>query len=532
MLDSAEVTRTQHVCNGGSGLNALVLISNEPAGVNCANGGKKVDAGQDINRNGMLDPAEITTAAYVCNGINGSNGTNGLNSLMSIVPEPVGAFCTYGGNKVSSGLDSNANGILDPAEITASNYVCNGAPGATGPAGAGVTWVNVTASAVQAASNTGYMANNAAQVTITLPTAPAVGDVVQVSGIGSGGWRVAQNAGQSIIINTVQPIIFKGTAGALWAARETARNWHAVASSADGSKLVAVVPYRGQIWTSTDSGATWSAHESARDWRSVASSADGSKLVAAVWHGQLYISTDGGATWNARETAKSWRSVASSADGSKLVAVEAAGQIWTSSDSGATWSAHESASLWQSVASSADGSKLVTVVEGGQIWTSTDSGATWNAHESAKQWWSVASSADGSKLVAVVQGGQIWTSTDFGATWSAHESTRWWLSVASSADGSKLVAVEVGGQIWISTDSGATWNAHESAREWRSVASSADGSKLVAAVWNGQLYTSIPSSTVGIAGSISGAQYESVDLQCVDANTFMVRGFVGDLMVQ
>jgi len=451
MLDSAEVTRTQHVCNGGSGLNALVLISNEPAGVNCANGGKKVDAGQDINRNGMLDPAEITTAAYVCNGINGSNGTNGLNSLMSIVPEPVGAFCTYGGNKVSSGLDSNANGILDPAEITASNYVCNGAPGATGPAGAGVTWVNVTASAVQAASNTGYMANNAAQVTITLPTAPAVGDVVQVSGIGSGGWRVAQNAGQSIIINTVQPIIFKGTAGALWAARETARNWHAVASSADGSKLVAV---------------------------------------------------------------------------------EAAGQIWTSSDSGATWSAHESASLWQSVASSADGSKLVTVVEGGQIWTSTDSGATWNAHESAKQWWSVASSADGSKLVAVVQGGQIWTSTDFGATWSAHESTRWWLSVASSADGSKLVAVEVGGQIWISTDSGATWNAHESAREWRSVASSADGSKLVAAVWNGQLYTSIPSSTVGIAGSISGAQYESVDLQCVDANTFMVRGFVGDLMVQ
>jgi hypothetical protein len=85
MLDSSEVTRAQHVCNGGSGLNALVLISNEPAGVNCANGGKKVDAGQDSNSNGILDPAEITTSAYVCNGINGSNGTNGLNSLMPMV---------------------------------------------------------------------------------------------------------------------------------------------------------------------------------------------------------------------------------------------------------------------------------------------------------------------------------------------------------------------------------------------------------------------------------------------------------------
>jgi hypothetical protein len=37
---------------------------------------------------------------------------------------------------------------------------------------------------------------------------------------------------------------------------------------------------------------------------------------------------------------------------------------------------------------------------------------------------------------------------------------------------------------------------------------------------------------VGAAGSISGARYDSVDLQCVGANTFMVRGYVGNLVVQ
>ena len=35
-----------------------------------------------------------------------------------------------------------------------------------------------------------YVANNAAQVTITLPTAPAVGELIEVSGVGAGGWKI------------------------------------------------------------------------------------------------------------------------------------------------------------------------------------------------------------------------------------------------------------------------------------------------------------------------------------------------------
>jgi hypothetical protein len=58
--------------------------------------------------------------------------------------------------------------------------------------------------------------------------------------------------------------------------------WNSVASSTDGTKLVAGV-MGGQIYTSTDSGVSWTACESVRVWQSVASSGDGTKLVAVVY---------------------------------------------------------------------------------------------------------------------------------------------------------------------------------------------------------------------------------------------------------
>lgn len=48
------------------------------------------------------------------------------------------------------------------------------------------------------AVNNGYIANNLGLVTITLPSVSNVGDLVWVIGKGSGGWQIAQNAGQTI----------------------------------------------------------------------------------------------------------------------------------------------------------------------------------------------------------------------------------------------------------------------------------------------------------------------------------------------
>ena len=50
--------------------------------------------------------------------------------------------------------------------------------------------------------------------------------------------------------------------------------------------------FGGQIYTSANSGLSWTARDSNRDWRTVASSADGTKLVAVVQGGEIYTSTE------------------------------------------------------------------------------------------------------------------------------------------------------------------------------------------------------------------------------------------------
>ena len=383
-------------------------------------------------------------------------------------------------------------------------------------------WQNVSGLAQQAQPNNGYITTNDAQTTITLPTAPSVGDIVRVSSPGSGGWKIAQNAGQTIIGANIFAI------GASWIPRESNRLWRTVASSADGNKLVAVVQ-NGQIYTSVDSGVSWTPRESNRNWLSVASSADGNKLVAADSGGQIYTSTDSGVTWTARESNRNWRSLASSADGNKLVAADSGGRIYTSADSGITWTPRDSNRGWLSVASSADGSKLVAAVYTGQIYTSADSGITWTPRESNRNWWSVASSADGSKLVAGVVFGQIYTSVDSGVSWTPRENNREWWSVASSADGSKLVAADSGGRIYTSADSGITWTPRENNRDWWSVASSADGSKLVAIVTSGQIYTSALNTTVGTTGYLTGGQYSAIELQYMGNGQFLPLSHSGTI---
>lgn len=294
-------------------------------------------------------------------------------------------------------------------------------------------------------------------------------------------------------------------AGQVWTPQNSgSRGWDSIASSADGSKLVALSG--NGIFTSSNYGVTWvgpAQNTLSIAWQTVASSADGSKLVAAVAYGPIYTSTDSGATWTAQNvTNLGWFSVASSSDGSKLAAAPINGQMYTSTDSGITWVAQNSGfHNFISVASSSDGSKLVAGTDGGEIFTSADSGATWNSQpitNSNIAIPSVASSADGTKLVAAVGNpsfsggpGLIYTSADSGATWTSRASSQAWASVASSADGTKLVAVAYGAQIYTSTDSGITWTAQNSgSNNWYSVASSSDGSKLAAGVSGGVIYTS------------------------------------------
>ena len=128
-------TTWQSTCpgTGPSGTSSLIATSVVAAGVNCPNGGVQVQIGTDTNNNGVLDPSEVVSTQYVCNGSNGTIGSNGTTGLVKSTTEPAGANCANGGIKVETGTDTNNNGVLDPSEITATNYICNGATGATGP---------------------------------------------------------------------------------------------------------------------------------------------------------------------------------------------------------------------------------------------------------------------------------------------------------------------------------------------------------------------------------------------------------------
>lgn len=543
-LATAEVSATQFVCNGTlgapgaagtAGTPALVRLVPEPAGARCAAGGTLVQAGADANRNGVLDAPEIASESAVCRGADGaagaagaagasgvagatgSTGAAGVGSLVAIVPESAGANCTHAGSKVTAGPDANGNGVLDAGEVTSTTYLCNGAPGP------GVTWFDAPTS-TQAVAGGGYFASGVSPVTVTLPTNPPTGSVFSIVGVGAGGWTIAQNAGQRIVAQNLPGSI-------AIASRDIARSWYSVASSADGMKLVAAA-YNTGLFTSVDGGATWSLQFAAPSaWTAVASSADGTRLAAVVSNGFVYTSADSGATWTQRENSRAWLSIASSTDGRYLVAVGQGGVRFTSSDFGVTWTSRVSGSTtYTAVASSADGSKLVAVSQGDAIFVSGDFGATWTANASAgfRNWTAVSMSADGARVQCVPYNGQIHISTDAGVTFTPRETVRTWYAAASSADGMRLVAGAYGGAILISTDGGVNWKAtSRSGGYTRGLASSADGLRIAGGELGGTLFTiqSFPTTTTGVTGSVSGAQYDALDLVHAGGGLFVPRSF-------
>src|SRR5262245_30215753 len=99
--------------DGSNGASSAVRQSDEPAGVNCENGGTKIEFGES-DTEGELAEDSISGTSYVCNGVAGS-------SIEAEVVEPGDANCPAGGTKLTAGDD-----VL---------YVCNGveAGGPTGP---------------------------------------------------------------------------------------------------------------------------------------------------------------------------------------------------------------------------------------------------------------------------------------------------------------------------------------------------------------------------------------------------------------
>ena len=84
---------------------------------------------------------------------------------------------------------------------------------ATVSGGGGITWTEITGTTQAAAVDNGYICNNSALVTVTLPSTCAVGKIISIAGKGAGLWKIAQNANQIIYFGDQNTTT--GTAGYL-----------------------------------------------------------------------------------------------------------------------------------------------------------------------------------------------------------------------------------------------------------------------------------------------------------------------------
>ena len=479
-------------------------------------------------------------------------GLTNLNasSIVGLLSPPTNAALltadqTFTGSNLFGGITLMLNPANQFAGTFTGSFVGDGAgltniPNLAGSSNKPLVWTAVSGTAQGALPNNGYLAGNTNLVAITLPSNPSFGDVVRVAGQGAGGWELRQSTTNQIIFT--RPL---GCAGGLeWVSNGPPDVWRAIASSADGLKIVAVSKGPGNAYTSVNGGWTWTKHTSFQGmFEGVASSSDGTRLVAVDNTGHsVWTSVDSGATWTEHAGNQVWAGVASSTDGVKLIGVSKGGYIYTSGDAGANWTAHGLVAEWKCVACSADGVKAVAGVDGGRLYVSVNSGNSWTPRgPDTGSWAGVASSADGSHFVAVSRGGFIYVSVDGGVTWAERGQSRSWTGAASSADGLRLFAVEDGGDangghVYVSNNGGLTWRSHGPQIPWHCIAVSSDGGRVVAgASWAPDfgapvpegIYTSSQTTTRGTSGGLSGSSDEAVELLYMGNDQFRVLSHEG-----
>jgi hypothetical protein len=193
-------TTTQHNALVGGTSNAIVNVApTATAGVPLVSNGSSSDPSFST---ALIAGGGTASTSFTTNGVVVSGATS--TTALTAIQLTTNGGLIIGGTTPAEATLTAGTGI---SIVNASNSIT------INSTGGGLTWSVVTGTSQSAAINNGYFTNNVGLVTVTLPTTAAVGTVQAVSGMGAGGWKIAQNALQQIFFGITTTTA--GTGGSL-----------------------------------------------------------------------------------------------------------------------------------------------------------------------------------------------------------------------------------------------------------------------------------------------------------------------------
>ena len=130
VLDMAEIADTSYACAVASRVTSNSsggwMVLDEAA--SCTDGGTEILSFVDLDGDNTYSVGDLLIEAdFACNGSSGVDGLDSLSNATYFSGNQNG--CPSGGNQIDFGLDLNGDGSLQPGEVTSTYFVCDGTAG-------------------------------------------------------------------------------------------------------------------------------------------------------------------------------------------------------------------------------------------------------------------------------------------------------------------------------------------------------------------------------------------------------------------